>query len=130
MIWRTPYSLVSDSIRAHALMMSPRILHFAPAHADAVWNTWLVGTAIILMTAVSRYLVDTRSPWEDLACAALGFWLMASPWALGFAAHITERSNSIIIGFLVAALALWAMVVDADLRKWMDNWMHQHHLLR
>jgi hypothetical protein len=111
------------------LMMSPRVLAFAATHADAVWNTWVVGTAIILMTAVSRYLVDTRSPWEDLACAALGFWLMVSPWALGFAAHIPERSNSIIIGFLVAVLALWAMVVDADLRKWMGNWMHQHHLL-
>jgi SPW repeat-containing protein len=112
------------------LMMSPRVLHFAAIHIDAVWNTWLVGTAIILLTAVSRYLVDTRSPWEDLACAALGFWLMVSPWALGFAAHVTERSNSIIIGFLVAALALWATVVDADLRKWMDDWMHQHRLLR
>ena len=112
------------------LMMAPRVLHFAPVHADAVWNTWLVGTAIILLTAVSRYLVDTRSPWEDLACAAFGFWLMAAPWVLGFTAQVTERSNSIIVGFLVAVLALWATVVDADLRKWMGDWMHQHHLPR
>jgi hypothetical protein len=109
------------------LMMSPRILHFPIAHADAMWNTWLVGTAIILLTAISRYLVDSRSPWEDLACAAFGLWLMVSPWALGFAAHMTERSNSIIVGFLVAVLGLWAMVVDADLRKWIGNWMLEHH---
>jgi hypothetical protein len=112
------------------LMMAPRVLHFAAAHTDVVWNTWLVGTALILMTAVSRHLLDTRSPWEDLACATLGFWLMISPWTLGFAAQVTERSNSIIIGLLVVVLALWATVVDADLRKWMDNWMHEHHLLR
>jgi hypothetical protein len=112
------------------LMISPRVLHFAVGHADAVWNTWLLGAAIILITAVSRYLMDARSPWEDLACAALGFWLMGAPWALGFAAQATERSNSIIVGFFVAVLALWAMVVDADLRKWMNDWMHQHHLLR
>jgi hypothetical protein len=112
------------------LMISPRVLHFPAGHTDAVWNTWLLGAAIILITAVSRYLMDARSPWEDLACAALGFWLMAAPWALGFAAHMTERSNSIIVGFLVAVLALWAMVVDADLRKWLDDWRHQHHLLR
>jgi hypothetical protein len=112
------------------LMISPRVLHFAATHSDAVWNTWLLGAAIILVTAVSRYLVDTRSPWQDMATAALGLWLMISPWVLGFAAHMTERSNSIITGFLVAVLALWAMVIDADLRKWMDHWMHEHHLLR
>jgi hypothetical protein len=112
------------------LMISPRVLHFAVGHADAVWNTWLLGAAIILITAVSRYLMDARSPWEDLACAALGFWLMGAPWVLGFAAQVTERSNSIIVGFFVAVLALWATVVDADLRKWMNDWMHEHHLLR
>jgi hypothetical protein len=112
------------------LMMSPRVMHFAVSHTDAVWNTWLVGAALILVTAVSRYLVDARSPWEDLACVAFGFWLMIAPWVLGFAELMTERNNSIIVGALVAVLALWATVVDADLRKWMDNWMHEHHLLR
>lgn len=112
------------------LMASPRLLHFAGSHQDAVWNTWLIGAAIILVIAVSRYLVDVRSPWEDLTGAALGLWLMISPWVLGFSAQMTERSNSIIIGFFVAVFSLWAMVVDADLRKWMDDWMHQHHLLR
>jgi hypothetical protein len=112
------------------LMASPRILHFAPGHLDAVWNTWLTGAAVIMVIAVCRYLVDTRSPWEDIASAAFGLWLMVSPWILGYAAYVAERSNSVIIGLVVAALSLWAMVVDADLRKWMDDWMHQHHLLR
>jgi TRAP-type uncharacterized transport system fused permease subunit len=112
------------------LMMSPRVLNFAGGHLDAVWNTWVLGAAIILITAVSRYLLDERNPWEDMACAALGLWLVVSPWVLGFATHATERSNSVIVGCLVALLALWATVVDANLRKWMDNWMHQHHLLR
>lgn len=112
------------------LMMSPRILHFPIAHADAAWNTWVVGAAVILMTAVYRYLVDTRSPWEDLAGAALGGWLMVAPWALGFAGHVAERSNSVIVGCLIAVLSLWAMIIDADLRKHTDDWMHRHHLLR
>jgi hypothetical protein len=112
------------------LLMSPRILHFAAGHVDAVWNTWVLGAAIILITAVSRYLLDARSPWEDMACAALGLWLMVSPWVLDFAAHVTERSNSVIVGLLVTVLALWATVVDADLRKWLEDWKHQHHLLR
>jgi hypothetical protein len=112
------------------LMMSPRVLHFAVVHTDAVWNTWVIGAAIILLTAVSRYLVDRRSPWEDLACAGFGFWLIVSPWALGFGQHTPERSNSIVIGALVAALALWAMMVDGNLRKWMDDRLHQRDMLR
>jgi len=111
------------------LVLSPRILDFAPGHVEAVWNTWLLGAAIILVTAVSRYLLDERSAWEDMACAALGLWLMVSPWVLGFATHGAERSNSVLIGFLITVLALWATVVDADLRKWVDDWVHRHQLL-
>jgi len=58
------------------------------------------------------------------------FHRQVAPWALGFAAHMTARTNSIVVGFLVTVLALWAMVVDTDLRKWMGEWMHEHHLLR
>src|ERR1700676_3988976 len=76
------------------LMMSPRGLHFAAVPGGSGGNTWLLGAAVILITAVSRYLLDERNPWEDIACAALGLWLMVSPWVLGFAAHETERSNS------------------------------------
>jgi len=112
------------------LMMSPRVLHFAVGDLDAVWNTWLLGAAVILITAVSRYLLDERNPWEDIGCAALGIWLMVAPWALGFATHVTERSNSVVVGCLVTVLALWATAVDAHLRKWVDDWMHQHHMLR
>ena len=111
------------------LMMSSRLLHFPVAHADATWNTWVVGAAIILLTAVSRYLIDTRNPWEDLASAALGFWLIIAPWALGFTSQMTERSNSISVGSAVAAVALWAMVIDADLHTWLDDRMHPHREL-
>jgi SPW repeat len=106
------------------LMLAPRFLHFPFAHVQATWNTWIVGAAIILLTAVSRYLEDARNPWEDLACAAIGFWLVISPWALGFAPQATERSNAVIVGVLVTLSALWATVVDADLK----TWMHQHRL--
>ena len=55
------------------------------------------------------------------------FWLIIAPWALGFTAYPTERANSVIVGTLVVFLALWAMAVDGDLRRWMDNRMHHHH---
>ncbi len=112
------------------LMVSPRVLHFAAAQVDATWNTWMVGAAIILLTAVSRYLVDTRTPWEDLCGTALGFWLMISPWALGFSAHVAERSNSVVVGLAIAVSALWALIADTDLRHTMSHWVHQRRALR
>jgi hypothetical protein len=55
---------------------------------------------------------------------------MVSPWVLEFSANMTARTNAVSVGFLVAVLALWAMVMDSGLRQWMDDWMHQHHLIR
>lgn len=116
------------------MMVSPRVLHFASIHmgiqSSAIWSAWLAGAAIILVTLGSRFVVVAWNPWQDGTNAALGLWLMISPWVLGFAAEMTVRTNSLAVGFCVAVLALWAMVVDTDLRKWMDAWMHQHHLLR
>jgi hypothetical protein len=112
------------------MLVSPRVLHFVGIQSDAIWSAWLTGVAIILVTAGSRFVIETWSPWQDGTNAVLGLWLMVSPWVLGFAAHMTARTNSIVVGLLVVVLALWAMVVDTDLRKWMDEWMHQHHLLR
>jgi hypothetical protein len=112
------------------MLLSPRVLHFAGGQSSEIWCAWLVGAAILLVTACSRFVVEVWSPWQDGTNAVLGLWLMVAPWALGFAAHVTARTNSIIVGFLVAVLALWAMVVDTDLRKWMGEWMHEHHLLR
>jgi hypothetical protein len=112
------------------MFLSPRVLHFAGGQSSEIWCAWLVGTAILLVTAGSRFVVEIWSPWQDGTNAALGLWLMVSPWVLGFAAHTTARTNSIVVGFFVTVLALWAMVVDTDLRKWMGAWMHEHHLLR
>src|SRR6266851_3342244 len=112
------------------MLVSPRVLHFAGGQSSEIWCAWLVGAAILLVTAGSRFVVEIWSPWQDGTNALLGLWLMVAPWALGFAAHMTARTNSIVVGFMVAVLALWTMVVDTDLRKWMGDWMHQHHLLR
>jgi hypothetical protein len=112
------------------MVVSPRVLNLVGIQPAAIWCAWLVGAAIILATVGSRFVVEIWSPWQDGTNAVLGLWLMVSPWVLGFAAHMTARTNSIVVGFCVAVLALWAMVVDTDLRKWMGDWMHEHHLLR
>jgi hypothetical protein len=105
------------------LVLSPGILHLPTAHVVAVWNTWVVGAALILLTSVSRYLLDARTPLEDIAGALMGLWLTIAPWALGFADFQLERSNSFVVGFFVTVLALWAMVIDVNLFKRRDHRM-------
>jgi len=112
------------------MLVSPRVLHFAGGQSSEIWCAWLVGAAILLATAGSRFVVEIWGPWQDGTNALLGLWLMVAPWAMGFAGHMTARTNSIVVGSLVAVLALWTMAVDTDLRRWMGDWMHQHHLPR
>jgi hypothetical protein len=109
------------------MLLSPQVLHLTGIPA---WCAWLIGAAILLATAGSRFVIDVWTPWQDGTNAGLGLLLIVSPWLVGFAGHMTARTNSIVVGFCVAVLALWTMVVDTNLGKWMDDWMHEHHLLR
>lgn len=111
------------------MLISHLVLRYAEFHSFALWNTWIVGAAIVLVSA-GRFIAEIPDLFQDVAHAALGLWLIVSPWALGFASHMTARNNSIIVGFFVTVMALWAMVVETDLRRWMGDWMHQHHVLR
>jgi putative effector of murein hydrolase LrgA (UPF0299 family) len=111
------------------ILISPVQLGFAPGQAEATWNAWVIGMGIITVFVVSGS-VHAKTVWQEVANLILGLWLMVSPWLLGFATHMTARNNAVAVGFSVAALALWAMVVDTVVRKWMDDWIHEHHLTR
>jgi hypothetical protein len=111
------------------MLISHLVLRYSEFHSAVLWNTWLVGITIILVSA-GRFIAEIPDPSQDVVHAALGLWLIASPWLLGFASQVTARDNSVVVGFLVAMAALWAMLVETDLRKSMSDWMHQHHVLR
>ena len=111
------------------MLVSHLVLRYTEFQSGVLWNTWVVGAAIILVSA-GRFIAEIPEPTQDLVHAALGLWLMVSPWVLGFASHPTARNNSLVVGLIVATTALWAMLVETDLRKWMSDWMHEHHVLR
>ena len=56
------------------------------------------------------------SNWEEWLNLLLGFWLVASPWALGFT-HIKAMHISIGIGIVVAFMAA--------LEQWLVNYDSQ-----
>ena len=53
-----------------------------------------------------------KGVWQEIADLILGLRLIVSPWLLGFATHMTARSDAVAVGIVVAPLASLAMVVD------------------
>jgi SPW repeat-containing protein len=89
---------------AAILFVSPWF--FAHASRTAGIDLRLSAAAIILLSLAA---IVAFSTWEEWANLALGLWLVASPWILGFA-HTRAMHFSIGIGAAIAflaALELW-----------------------
>jgi hypothetical protein len=63
---------------------------------------WLCGAAII---AISLLSMLAYANWEEWMNLALGLWLIASPWVLGFA-HVRAMHFSVGVGAVVTFMAL------------------------
>ena len=91
------------------LFISPWL--FAYVSEEARLDVWISAMAI---AAVSIAAIVAFSDWEEWFNLAVGFWLMASPWVLGFA-HTRPMHVCIGIGAMVAfvaALELWLSNYD------------------
>jgi len=97
------------------LFVSPWVMRYADPTSHAAWNAWLLGAAIVIFAAVA---VSMPKAWEEAVNIALGVWLVVSPWALRFSDQANVRLNAVIVGLLVMALAIWAMVLDPDFERW------------
>ncbi len=109
--WR-PESVLDlyNLLLAMFLFISPWL--FARANGTAAVDLRVSGAAI---AALSLAAVLAFANWEEWANLLLGFWLIVSPWALGFA-HTRAMHFSIGVGLAVAflaALELW-LVYDAS----------------
>lgn len=93
-------------------IVSPWALGFAGNNAVA-WSAWIIGAAIVVFAAIAVYMPKA---WEEGINVLLGVGLLASPWALGFASQSNPTTNAVIVGVLVAGLALWAMLMDGTVR--------------
>jgi hypothetical protein len=93
------------------LFVSPWL--FAYANEGARIDLWASGTAIAAMSVAA---IVAFANWEEWLNLMLGFWLMVSPWALGFA-HTRAMHVSIAVGVMVAffaALELWLMKYEPE----------------
>lgn len=99
------------------LIASPWALGFADTQ-PAAGTAWVLGAAIAIFAGAA---VHMPKAWEEAVSIVLGLCLLASPWVMGFVDHSTAMTNAVILGVLVVAFALWAMLQDADFRKWLEQ---------
>jgi SPW repeat len=87
------------------LCLSPWVLPVAGEDTVATPNAVLVGALLIVTEIVT--LAAFRA-WEEWINAAIGAWLIVSPWALGIVAPLM-MANFVIVGAFVLVLALYEL---------------------
>ena len=96
------------------LFVSPWL--FAYANTVVRLDFWASGA---LIAVVSVAAITAFSQWEEWLNLALGIWLAAAPWLLGYA-HSRAMHVSVGAGIIVAYLAglrLWLM----HYRSWAEH---------
>jgi hypothetical protein len=108
--WQDPVNLVLGLW----MLVSPWVLAYQ-AETNPTWNAVALGILIAASALVALFRVMA---WEEWVNLAFGVWLVTSPWVLGFAGLAVAMWNAVIVGVVVAALALWALGTDKDIGGW------------
>jgi|HigsolmetaAR202D_1030399.scaffolds.fasta_scaffold01190_1 small neutral amino acid transporter SnatA (MarC family) len=99
------------------LIVAPWALDVA-SQMPAAGTIWLLGAAIAVFAGISVYMPKA---WEEAVNILLGLCLVVSPWVMGFATETAPTVTAVVTGILVVAFGIWAMLQDADVRKWFDQ---------
>ena len=109
--------------RIRNIRRSAEYLGFAASNSAATRVAWVLGLAIVVFAGIAVYMPKA---WEEALNVILGICLLASPWGLGYSDQARPTTNAVVVGLLVTALAVWAMLKDTAIQKW---W-HERHLTR
>ena len=96
------------------LILSPWAANFADNRV-AMLNFVIVGV-LLIATAIGAIVMPKA--WEEWVEVALGVWLMASPWLLGYSGLGLAMQNAVFVGLLVTILALWVLGTDDEYGGW------------
>jgi hypothetical protein len=58
--------------------------------------------------------------WEDWMGIALGAWMLASPWVLGFSGHEVATMNALVMGTILVLEEMLELGVHETLEEWID----------
>jgi hypothetical protein len=91
------------------LVISPFVLGYSATDAMMMlWNPVIVGVAVVVFSIA---VLRKTQVWEEWVLLALGAWLIAAPFLLGYASMPVAMWNSIIVGLLVSADSVWSLTV-------------------
>lgn len=97
------------------LAVSPWIADYAGPDA-ATANAAVCGLSLALAAHFGFSCDHLSTEWLTLAG---GLWLIASPFALGFATNHVATVNTVAVGLFVTLLSAWALELDRELgRLW------------
>jgi hypothetical protein len=85
------------------LWLSPWALQFIEVDKAAAANAVLTGTFLVFTEA---FILSAFEPWEEWISAAIGAWLLVSPWVLGITASLAW-ANFLVVGGLVLTLSVY-----------------------
>jgi hypothetical protein len=69
---------------------------------------------------MSNFWKTATERWQDSLNVVLGLWLIVSPWILGFAPETTAMWNAVLMGAVIALVALGALVEFHKWEEWAD----------
>jgi hypothetical protein len=107
----------ANVVLAVLLFISPWVFQYAGAPETsgaaaaagspaAAWNAWIAAVVIAALAAALLRFAE----WEEWLSAAVGVWLVISPWLLGFATVAAAMWSAIVLGALVAIVSCWKAV--------------------
>ncbi|HET7321560.1 MAG TPA: SPW repeat protein [Longimicrobiaceae bacterium] len=89
-------------------IISPWAYGYSHLHQGSIWNNVIVGLVIAIFAAI-RFFSPDSSIWLSWIVGLLGIWAFASPWIYEYSGNPQRLWNSIILGILVLALAIWSV---------------------
>jgi len=87
----------------------------APLTNGAEWNLWIVGGAVIVLSAIAAVAYQA---WEEWIAALLGLWLVASPWIFSFSDATAMTWSVAVSGAAIVVLAAWAAMSNPGTRRY------------
>lgn len=69
------------------------------------WNSMVVGFVVALFAVIRLASGHVTSPLSWVI-AALGAWMIAAPWVIGYSTHAALTWNSVVVGSIVLVMAV------------------------
>jgi hypothetical protein len=92
------------------VIISPWIFGLS-GNMSALWNSIIVGVVVAILAGI-RFANASENVWLSWVNLVLGVWVIATPWIYSLTTDMAAMTNYIIVGILIAALAIWSALAS------------------